>query len=66
MYIINFFYNFCNIREKKECVICYEYKYLYKFPTCNNHIFCKNCINRWSEKNLLINNGKKNCPLCRK
>ena len=63
--IINLIYKICNIRQKHECPICLENKFLYNFPTCNKHLFCKSCIIQWSEKYSLLNNNKINCPLCR-
>ena len=63
--ILNFIYKICNTRQKHECPICLEKKFIYIFPTCKNHFFCKLCILEWSEKYSLLNNKKINCPLCR-
>ena len=46
-----------DMKDKGECVICLEYKKLY--PFCDNHNFCKSCCKKWLSKNL-------GCPLCRK
>ncbi len=47
--------------SKKECGICYEALAIYKYRKTNcNHIFCKNCWNKW-----FIQYSNITCPLCR-
>lgn len=56
------------------CVICYEKKKLYLFPTCGKHEFCSECTNTWAEECKLHNGVWEfenviiytvTCPLCR-
>lgn len=61
MNIFNYIYKICNTRLKFECSICLENNYLFIFPTCKTHNFCKKCINEWNYKSKITN-----CPICRK
>ena len=46
------------IPDPRQCPICYRYyKYCFKPDSCM-HIFCRNCLLKWS-------NFKNQCPLCR-
>ena len=60
-------YTFTSESKEKECLICYhEFKIddqYYNFSCSGNessHIFCKECIIRWTK------GGKNTCPMCKK
>ena len=57
MFEIDNIRNMFTNKTKKECIICFNDKYLNTFCK-NNHEFCNNCCKEWIKKTY-------DCPVCK-